>query len=188
MKRFFECLIPITVCNLRCSYCYIIQENRRTMKQAEFEYTPEQIGDALSLERLGGISYISLCGSGETLMQKKMPNLIYNILKQGHFVNVTTNGTITKRHDEIIKTISSNFLKRLHFAFSFHYLELLRTDNMDKFFENVKKVKSAGCSFLIQINLCDEYMPYWDEIKKIVIKNTGACPQVVLTRDESKKN
>lgn len=187
MKRFFECLIPVTACNLKCSYCYIIQENRRTSQQAEFKYSPEHIGKALSKERLGGISYISICGSGETLLPKEIPDILYHILAQGHYVNVTTNGTITHQHLKIIRSIPTIFLKRLHFAFSFHYLELIRTNNLDTFFSNVKKAKEAGCSYLIQINLCDEYMPYWNDIKKIVKKHTGAYPQVALTRDESKR-
>ena len=32
-KRFIECLLPVTICNLKCSYCYIIQGNRRDMKK-----------------------------------------------------------------------------------------------------------------------------------------------------------
>ncbi|MCW0484121.1 radical SAM protein [Gaoshiqia sediminis] len=187
MKRFLECLIPITACNLKCSYCYIIQENRRTSKQAEFQYSPKHIGKALSAERLGGTSYISICGSGETLLQKEITGIIYNILEQGHYVNVTTNGTITQRHQEIINTIPNNLLKKLHFAFSFHYLELIKTNNLDVFFNNVRQVKEAGCSFIVQINLCDEYMPHWDEIKRIVKEHTGAFPQVALTRDETKQ-
>jgi len=187
MKRFFECLIPITACNLKCSYCYVLQENRRTNEEVKFIYSPEHIGNALSVNRLGGISYISICGSGETLLPMEITSILYHILKQGHVVNVTTNGTITQRHNEIINALPSEFQKRIHFAFSFHYLELIRTNNLNVFFNNVNLVKSAGSSFLVQINLCDEYMPYWNEIKHIVKKNTGAFPQVVLTRDESKR-
>lgn len=54
VKRFFECLIPVTVCNLKCSYCYVIQRDYRNMKLAEFKYTPEHIGKCLTKERLGG--------------------------------------------------------------------------------------------------------------------------------------
>jgi len=61
----------------------------------------------------------------------------------------------------------------------------LRTDNLTAFFENIKKTKRSGCSFVLQINLCDEYIPYWEEIKRISIENTGALPQVALTRGES---
>lgn len=54
IKRFFECLIPVTVCNLKCSYCYVIQRNYRNMRLAELKYTPEHIGKCLTKERLGG--------------------------------------------------------------------------------------------------------------------------------------
>ena len=183
MRRFIECLLPYSTCNLNCSYCYIVQQNRRTARQPEFEYSPEHIGRALSAERLGGISYISICGAGETLLPKEITGIAQNILKQGHFVNITTNGTITHRHKEIVETIAPELLKRLHFAFSFHYLELLRTNKLETFFNNVSLAREAGCSFVVQINLCDEYMPHWDDIKEIVKKHTGALPQVTLTRD-----
>jgi organic radical activating enzyme len=186
MKRFLECLVPITSCNLRCDYCYIIYQNRRTFKQVDFQYSPERIGQSLSIKRLGGVSYISICGSGETLLPKEIVPIVYHILKQGHYVNITTNGTITKKHKEIINTIPSDLLKKLHFAFSFHYLELIRTKNLDIFFDNVRLMKNAGCSFTIQINLYDKYIPHWNEIKNIVRKNTGAFPQVALTRGSDK--
>lgn len=53
IKRFIECLVPVTVCNFKCEYCYIMQENRRNMKMPTFEYSPETIGKGLSKERLG---------------------------------------------------------------------------------------------------------------------------------------
>ena len=49
-------------------------------------------------------------------------------------------------------------------------------------------VKSAGCSILVQVNLSDEYIPLWDQIKNLVKERTGALPQVALTRDESLLN
>ena len=69
VKRFFECLIPVTVCNLKCSYCYVIQRDYRNMKLAELKYTPEHIGKCLTKERLGGECFFSICGAGETLAQ-----------------------------------------------------------------------------------------------------------------------
>lgn len=54
IKRFVECLMPITVCNLKCDYCYVIQRNNRKGKMAELKYSPEQIGAALNKERWGG--------------------------------------------------------------------------------------------------------------------------------------
>ena len=53
MKKFFECYIPITMCNLKCEYCYVMQEKRRTEKKANFKYDVGTIQKALTVERLG---------------------------------------------------------------------------------------------------------------------------------------
>jgi organic radical activating enzyme len=181
IKRFIECLDFTTLCNLKCSYCYVAQQNRRNRRIAKFQYSPEHIGKALSEKRLGGICYISLCALGETLITKEMPEIIHQLLLQGHYVNVTTNGTLSKRFDEVLN-ISKEKLSRLHFAFSLHYLELIRLKLLDDFFNNIEKVHKAGCSFLVQLNLCDEYLPYLKQIKKICEKKVGAAPQIALTR------
>lgn len=183
IKRFFECLLPITACNIKCSYCYVIQRDNRLMKQAELKYTPEQIGNALTKKRLGGVCYFSICGAGETTIQKELPEIVFNILKNGHFVNITTNGTLSEQIKRILDVNKEN-AKSLHFAFSFHYLELLRLKKIDVFFENVNLVKKYGASFMVQINLCDEYIPYLDEIKQLCKERIGAFPQVAATRKE----
>ena len=183
IKRFVECLIPVTLCNLKCSYCYVIQRDNRKNKMAELKYSPEQIGEAMKRERWGGTCYFSICGAGETTIQKDIESIIYNILKNGHYVNITTNGTLKNRLQKIID-VNKEFIDHLHFSFSFHYLELKRLNMIDLFFENVNMVKKAGASILVQINLCDEYIPYLDEIKESCIKNVGAMPQVAATRKE----
>lgn len=187
IKRFFECLIPVTACNLKCGYCYVIQRDNRKMKMPNLKYPPQIIGKGLSVERLGGICYFSICGAGETLLPKETIEIVYELLKNGHYVNLTTNGTITKRFDELLQ-LPEEYLSRLHFAFSFHYNELVRLNLVDTFFNNVKKIKSSGCSFLVQINLCDEYLDCWDEIKELCIKEIGAPPQVAATRKENNNN
>lgn len=183
MKRFLECLVPVTVCNLKCDYCYVIQKNYRDMEMPDFKYSVEHIAKGLSQERLGGVCYISICGAGETLIPKEVPAVVKAILEEGHWVNVTTNGTQTARFKEIV-TWDQKLLGRLHFAFSFHYLELLRLGQLDVFFDNVRRIREAGCSFLVQINLYDGYMPHWDTIKQICEERIGACPQVAVTRNE----
>lgn len=187
IKRFFECLIPVTACNLKCGYCYVIQRNNRKMEMPKLKYSPKVIGEGLTIERLGGICYFSICGAGETLIPFETIEIVSEILNNGHYVNITTNGTLTKRFEEIVKLPKEN-LSRLHFAFSFHYNELVRLNMMNTFFENIRKIKEAGCSFLVQINLCDEYLDKWDEIKTICIKEIGAAPQVAATRKENSEN
>lgn len=184
IKYFFECLIPITACDIKCHYCYVVQRDNRKMKMADMKYSPEYIGKALSRERLGGIAYFSLCGAGETMMQKELPELMLALLKEGHYVNVTTNGTVTKAFKRIAEVIPSELLKHVQFSFSLHLIELKRINFVDKFFDNVNFVKSLGCSFLVQFNLCDEYEPLFDEIKTLCLERVGALPQVAATRDE----
>ena len=185
IKRFFECLIPVTACNLRCSYCYVIQRNNRKNKMANLKYSPEQIGKALTKERLGGTCYFSICGAGETTLQVGIEDIVYNILKQGHYVNITTNGTITKKLKAILDK-SEKYIEHIHFAFSFHYLELKRLKLLETFFDNVNLVRQRGASIVVQLNLCDEYIPYLDEIERICIEKVGAKPQIAATRKEEK--
>lgn len=186
IKRFLECLVPVTVCNLECPYCYIIQENRRNMQLAKMPYSPEQIAYALRPERLGGICYISICGAGETMAQKEVIGIVQRLLEQGHYVNITTNGTLSNRFDELIERCAEN-IRHLHVAFSLHYTELLSKGWVDVFFDNINKVKAAGGSVLLQMNLCDEYVPYIEEIQRISKEKLGAWPQIALTRDETKE-
>lgn len=187
IKRFVECLIPVTACNLKCEYCYIIQEERRTNQMPKMHYTTEQIRKALSLKRMGGVSYFSICGAGETLLPKETVEIVYALLEEGHYVNITTNGTIEKRFQEISQ-FPKEYLKRLHFAFSLHYIELKKRKLLDQFVQNVKTMHDLGCSYLVQMNLYDGYIPYMNEIEAFCIRNFGAKPQVAATRDESSQD
>ena len=90
IKRFFECLMPVSVCNLECPYCYVIQENRRKMKLANLYYSPAHIAKALRKERVGGTCWISICGVGETFVQNETNLLV--CFERRTLCNVTRNG------------------------------------------------------------------------------------------------
>lgn len=182
IKRFIECLLPVTVCNLKCSYCYVVQEKIKTNKLPILKYDIKTMAAGLSKKRLGGCSYISICGAGETLIPPEIVEITHSILKNGHFVNLTTNGTQSERFDQLLKTSLEN-RSRLNFSFSFHYLELLKRGLLKTFFKNIKKVRKAGCSFVLQMNMCDEYIPYIDKIISISIREVGAPPQLAATRN-----
>lgn len=177
-KRFIECTVPGTACNMKCKYCYVSQlESASTKDIAHFKSSPEIIGKSLRQDRIGGCAYINICGIGETLLPRELPEIIHNILLQGHYVNVYTNGSISSRFDELCK-IPSELLKRLSFSFSFHYLELCRLNKLQVFFDNFAKVKAKGCSVICNMVLDDDYLPYIDEIKQLTKSNLGAYPQI----------
>lgn len=185
IKKFFECYIPVTVCNLRCDYCYVTQYKWKKGLMPKLKYSPERIARAFSRERLGGACYFSICGGGETLLASEVVDIAVKLLEEGHFVNITTNGTITKNIQSLISRLPEEALSRLHFAISLHYLELKRLNLLDVYAKNVEKIRAAGCSIVIQMNLYDGYLPFIDEIKEYSLKHFGALPQLAATREES---
>ena len=114
IKRLLVINVPIKNCNLKCEYCYISALKENEKGAAKFLYTPEHVGKCLSKERLGGPCIINLTGGGETLIPKEMPQYIYQLLLQGHFLEVVTNGTLTSRFDEIAE-FPRNLLEHLEF-------------------------------------------------------------------------
>ena len=136
LKRFIDVAVPVQTCNLRCKYCYIAQEKKFLEALPYFMYDAKTIGKALSKERLGGVCHLNLCGGGETLLPPQMTEIITELLKEGHYIAIVTNGTITKRFEELCE-LPLEMRKRLLFKFSFHYLELKRLNMFDKFWSNV---------------------------------------------------
>lgn len=184
VKRFIECLIPVTACNMKCSYCYVMQESRREDNVPKLNYSLETISRATTRERFGGTCFFNICGAGETLIPSYTVDLVEVLLNNGHYVNLTTNGTLTKRFDEMLQRFSAEQFGRIQFAFSYHYLELIRLKKLDEFFANVSKVFEAGASVVVQMNLCDDYLPILDEAVSICRERTGAAPQFAATRRE----
>ena len=183
LKGFVECLVPVSKCNLFCSYCYVVQQERRNTETDAFRCSPEKIGEAFHVKRWGGKLLVSMCGYGETMLCRELPDIVYYVLKQGHYVNLTNNGTVDKGIEDTLDR-SRGMLSRLCFSFSLHYIELKKRGWLGKFADNVRKVRDAGCSFLVQLNLADEYIECIDEIKQYCREEFGAYPQIALTRKE----
>ena len=110
----------------------------------EFRYTAEHIAKALSAERLGGICHINICGGGETLLPPEITDITHELLRQGHYIMIVNNGTVSKRFDGLLD-FDEELLKHLGFKFSFHYLEFLNKGLMQRFLDNVSKIGRASC-------------------------------------------
>lgn len=185
VKKLINCFIPVSACNFHCQYCYVSHwDDRRKNRMPRFQYNAEYIGKALSVERLGGVCVFNLCGDGETLLPPEVPSIIKELLKVGHYLEVVTNGTLTERFKEIAD-FYPELLKRLEFKFSFHYLELLRTNTLNTFFDNIQMIKNAGCSFTVELTPHDELIPYIDDIKKVCKEQLGALCQVTVARNDA---
>lgn len=183
IKKYLDCHIETEVCNLKCHYCYIAQKDKFSNKLAEFGHTPKEIRAALSMERLGGICLINMCAGGETLMTANILSVAKELLEEGRYVSLVTNGTIKDRFKEICSW-DAQILSRLFIKFSFHYLELQRLKLMDRFIDNVKLIAESNCSFSVEVTANDELIPYIKDVKDICIKNFGAPCHVTIARDD----
>lgn len=185
IKRFIDCYVPVSTCNLRCHYCYITQQGKFAEKTPVFSYSADHIRKALSKERLGGACCLNFCGGGETLIPPQMIDIVRELLEEGHYVMIVTNGILTRRFEQIAQ-FPKELLERLFFKFSFHYLELKRINMMEKFFANIKMMQDAGCSFTLEITPNDELIEHIEDIKKISLDNVKALPHITVARDNTK--
>lgn len=184
IKRFLNCIVPVTVCNLKCHYCYIGQTNAFSKDMPKLEYSVEHMLKCLTPNRLGGVCMMNLCATGETLIAPYLFDLVKGFLEQGHYVTIVTNGVLTEKIKEYCD-LSSDEKSRLFFKFSYHYLQLKKLNIIDKFFQNVNLVKNAGISFSIELTVNDESIPYIDELNDACIKNLGASPHIIESRDNN---
>ena len=186
LRKYFEIFVPVTTCNLQCSYCYINQLHIVSAVVKPLAYSISYIRKALSCERLGGTCLLSICGEGETLLAPYIVELTRELLEEGHYVMLVTNGLPTKRIQELTEDIPIELRKHLIFKISFHFMELKSKGLLDKYFANVRLIERSGISFTVELPPSDDAIPYIDEIKEVCLKNLGALCHITVTRDESK--
>jgi len=184
MKKIFLISIPMSICNFRCSYCYLSQRPEHYQGvQPEKKYTPEQVARALSLQRVGGPALMNFCADGETLLVKDLDEYIKPLVAQGHYAEIVTNLTVTPMLEKILSW-DRELLQRVEFKCSFHYLELKKRGLLERFAQNVGKIWEAGASANIEITPSDELIPLIDEVKEFSLKHFGALPHLTIARDD----
>lgn len=183
IKRFIDIYVPVTTCTLHCSYCYITTHRLFEGPLPEFGFNSAFLRKALSKERLGGTCLLNFCAGGETLIAPGLVDYIRALLEEGHYVMIVTNGTLTKRFEEIAQ-FPSDLTMRLFFKFSYHYFQLKERGLLDVFFDNIRKVRDAGCSFTVEQTPSDDAISYQDEIIKRALEEVGAVPHITVARDE----
>lgn len=187
LMKYIDCYIPTETCNFKCRYCYIAKQGKFNNKLVKFDYNPSFIRQALSKERLGGTCLLNLCAGGETLLAAEVLSLMKELLLEGHYLTVVTNGSLKNRFEEIDKWEMS-LKQHIMFKFSFHYLELKRLNMLDIFFENVRLMRDGGCSISVEITPNDELIPYIDEIKQLCMNQLGTLPHITIARDDCTKD
>lgn len=186
LTKYIDCYIPTETCNLKCHYCYIAQQNKFNNNIVKFDKKPEEIRKALSVKRLGGKCLFNFCAGGETLLSEEVLEVAKELVAEGHYIMLVTNGTISKRFKQVAEW-PQEYKNRLAFKFSFHYLELLRLNMLDVFFSNIKLMHENGCSFTVEITPNDELIPYIEDVKKVCIEKLGTLCHITIARDDTTK-
>lgn len=184
IKKIINCGLKVNICNLRCHYCYVGQLEGYSTENPDLPHDIKKIRKALSKKRMGGTCLINLCGAGETMLSPFIFELTRNLLEEGHYVTLVTNGTISKKIDEFMN-LPKHLRKHLFIKFSFHFLELKRLNLLDVYFENIHKVQRAGISMTVELTANDESIPFIPEIKKCCEENLGAWCHIIESRDDT---
>lgn len=187
IHKLILCFIPTNRCNLNCSYCIVTQTNEWEREDIKFKYSVEHIIKAFSKERLGGCCYINLTAQGETLLFKDIVQLTRGLLEEGHYVEIITNGTVTKKLNEILE-IPEELLSHLFFKISYHYEQIKKLKIEDVYWRNVKKIKDSPCSFTIELMPYDDIANDIDSLTKQCRENVGAVCHATVGRNDKQNS
>ena len=183
LSRLVNVYVPVKACTFRCHYCYITTHRQFSSDLPRFKYSPERIRAALAQKRLGGCASIVFCGGGETLLPPEIPSYLLAVLDEGHFVTIVTNGSVFRAFD-IIAKFPQEYFERIFFKFSYHHLELKRLGLLNRYFDNVRRMRDLGASFTLEVTPNDELIPFIGEVKETCMREVGAWPHITVARDE----
>lgn len=183
MRKYIGMDVPAYGCNFNCSYCYLGEKCSREIAFPDLIHSPKYIRYRLRKENIGGSALIGICAGGETLFADKIVEVCTELLKEGHYLIIVTNGTSTK----VIKNIIENakeYAAHIIFKISFHYLELKKKGLLNHFVKNVNMINESKASFTLELMPHDDLIEFIPELLSFSLKNFGAYPQLTVGRDE----
>ncbi|WP_207638113.1 radical SAM protein [Butyrivibrio sp. FCS006] len=184
MRKYIGLDIPAYGCNLNCSYCYLNNKSTGEGAFPPLTHSVQYVRYKLRREAIGGSALIGMCACGETLLADKFDDLCVELLKEGHYLIIVTNGIYTERIERLIKR-AGKYSRHLIFKMSFHYLELKKRNLLKIYRDNIRLIDNSDASYTIELMPHDELMEFIPEIMDYSYKSFGALPQLTVGRDEA---
>lgn len=186
MEKYIGLDVAVHGCNLKCSYCYLGKERGSSISIPKLIHSPKYIRYRLRRKTIGGSALINICARGETLLADKLPEVCMELLKEGHYIMIVTNGISRQKINDIIAS-AGEYAKHIIFKVSMHYMELRKRGLLDVYAENLRIIDKSPASYTIELMPCDELIEYIPEIMSYSVKEFGAYPQLTVGRDEQNK-
>ncbi|MGL4362420.1 MAG: radical SAM/SPASM domain-containing protein [Cellulosilyticaceae bacterium] len=127
MGKFKKIYVEITnICNLSCDFCPKTKRKLRYMIEEEFKYILQEVKPYTS--------YLYFHLMGEPLLNPQLEIFLKEAEKEGFKVNITTNGTLLKKNQEILT--SSKALRQVNI--SLHSYEANKSEmSFEKYIDEV---------------------------------------------------
>lgn len=186
LKYFISISVPVSICQLKCSYCYIGQHGGFVQEDISLP-SAKFIRCALSRKRIGGTALINFCGVGETLLCEELFDIVHELLLEGHYISIITNALLKEKIQRFAE-LPLELREKIFFKCSFHYLQLKEKNLLTIFADNVDMIRNAGMSMTVELVPEDKLVPLIEEIKKFAMKRFGALPHVTVARNENDEN
>lgn len=128
MKKFKKIYIEITnICNLSCSFCSIDKRVKETITIENFEKILKNINDYTD--------YVYLHVKGEPLLHPNLNEILDLCEKYKKHVNITTNGTLLKNKQELLK---HPIVRQINISL---HSENNKENYLDEIFDSVENLK-----------------------------------------------
>ncbi len=183
MMKYVGINVPAYGCNLNCSYCYLEQKAQGKDAFPKLIHSPKYIRYQLRREKIGGAALVGLCAFGETMLVDQFVDVCDELLREGHYLHIVTNGTCTSKIEELISK-AGEYASHILFKLSFHYLELKNRGMLNRFVNSVKLIEKSDSSYTLELMPHDEIIGLIDEIKLFSMQNFQSLPQLTIGRDE----